>query len=365
MNEELQRLRQQENHFKHALEMVNLGYWYWVPSTGELLWSEQSYRLIDLDPIEHPEPNVELFTRNIHPDDKAYVQHHLGLAMQGQAPDLEYRVIRQHDEIVIRARAEMVNNKTGPNYLFGTVQDVTEEFRQRKLIEQSSRAKSEFLSCMSHELRTPLSSIIGFSHELDMEDLNASSREAANEISQAGTHLLTLINAAMDFSELQSDDFEITTERLSLPALVDSCFSQLRPLTTKNNIALINGIDAQDKHHIQGDEFRLRQVLIHLVSNAIKYNTPEGEVRIRLQEEMGKTCILITDTGIGITEEDQQRIFMPFERLHHSNTSIPGIGLGLPIATRIIEAMGGEIILQSETEKGSTFTVTLPSPLEK
>ncbi len=232
--------------------------------------------------------------------------------------------------------------------------------------------KTQFLANMSHELRTPLNSIIGFSrvilkgidgpiNELQEQDLNA--------IYNSGQHLLSLINDILDLSKIEAGKMEIAEEEVNINMMVKSVMSTAIGLTKDKPVQLLQEVD-EDLPIIIGDNTRIRQVLLNLVSNAAKF-TEEGHIKViaRLQENAEgrpEVYLAVEDTGAGIAPEDQVKLFKPFSQVDGSATrKTGGTGLGLSISKRFIEMHGGQIGVESEVGKGSTFWFTLPVPVEE
>lgn len=228
--------------------------------------------------------------------------------------------------------------------------------------EAANAAKSEFLSRMSHELRTPLNAIIGFSQLLENDresKLNAQQTDNLGEIRCAGEHLLVLVNEILDLSRIESGNVELNMEVLHVKPLVMDCVAQLMHLANKRGITVNVALDVGMA--VQADSLRLKQVLLNLVSNAIKYNRDGGNVRINGVKSGENLCVEIHDTGLGLDTDQLERLFRPFERLESAYNGIEGTGVGLTLAKRLVEAMGGEIGVRSEPGIGSCFWFSLPA----
>ena len=228
----------------------------------------------------------------------------------------------------------------------------------------ASRAKSEFLANMSHELRTPLNAIIGYS-EMAMEELDADSQmhEDMKVIRKAGGHLLTLIDDVLDISKIEADRVELVTENFPVSDLIGSVEETIKPVAENNKNRIVATIE-DGISLVRADRTRLRQVLFNVVSNANKF-TKEGTVSISARniERDGVRWVQfdVTDTGIGITKEQQAKLFQPFVQADSSTTrEYGGTGLGLVICKRLTEMMGGTIELESEKGKGTTIRICLP-----
>jgi signal transduction histidine kinase/ActR/RegA family two-component response regulator len=226
--------------------------------------------------------------------------------------------------------------------------------------ERANHAKSEFLSRMSHELRTPLNSILGFGQLLAMEDLDDDSRDSVGHILTGGHHLLGLINEVLDISRIESGRFSVSLEPVSATALVAGAIDMIRPLAATRRIDLQNALAVCPETWVLADQQRLRQVLLNLLSNAVKYNREGGTVTVTCETTAhGRVRIVVADTGNGLTGDQLERVFSPFERLGAEHSIIEGTGLGLALSTRLAQAMGGTLEVGSEVGTGSWFAVVL------
>ena len=230
----------------------------------------------------------------------------------------------------------------------------------KEAAELANRAKSEFLSRMSHELRTPMNAILGFTQLLQMDmGLTDSQQDGLAEIHKAGEHLLALINEVLDLARIESGKVSISLEPVEMCHLMDECLSLARPLASSRQIA-IQSVDWAGIW-VQADLVRLKQVLLNLISNAIKYNRAQGNVHLSWQRiRPGFLRITVTDTGLGIPAERIQELFQPFGRLDAEHSAIEGTGIGLSITRNLVELMGGQVGVESTAGSGSRFWIELP-----
>jgi signal transduction histidine kinase/ActR/RegA family two-component response regulator len=239
--------------------------------------------------------------------------------------------------------------------------DMLERERVSERAQENSRAKSEFLSRMSHELRTPLTAILGFGQLLEMSDLDAADADAVHHILTAGNHLLSLINDVLDISRVEAGRLLLSIEPVGVQPLVDEVFTLLQTMARERKVTLERSSKLPAGLLVRADNQRLKQVLLNLVSNAIKYNREGGTVRLSCQGvDDAHVSIRVTDTGPGIPKEKCHRLFQPFDRLDADQSGIEGTGLGLALSKQLMEAMGGTIDVESRVGEGSTFVLSLP-----
>jgi protein-histidine pros-kinase len=247
------------------------------------------------------------------------------------------------------------------------IRDVSERKRvelaieaARSEAEHANQAKSEFLSRMSHELRTPLNAVIGFAQLLQLDELDTNQGEGVEQILKAGRHLLTLINEVLDISRIDSGTMSMSVEAVHLRALLAEVLSMIRPLADAAGVTLSTDPDELVEQYVLADHQRLKQVLVNVLSNAVKYNRPGGDVQVRCLEVCdGRIEVAIADTGQGIAPDKLHRLFDPFDRLGAEHTGVEGTGLGLALSRRLMEAMGGTISAESQVAVGTTIHVEL------
>ena len=229
--------------------------------------------------------------------------------------------------------------------------------------ESANRAKSQFLSQMSHELRTPLNAVLGFGQLLE-SDVRATlvphHQAWLQEMLRGAEHLLSLINEVLDLGRIEAGDLPLELQLLMPAELVDESLALVQALAQSLGVTLHASPDGLHEVQVRADRRRLKQVLLNLLGNAIKYNRPGGEVAVLWRVESGELWLGVRDTGRGLSTEEQAKLFQPFERLGAAQSGIEGTGIGLAISRRLIEAMGGHIGVQSVPGEGSTFWLRLP-----
>ncbi|MBI5257505.1 MAG: response regulator [Burkholderiales bacterium] len=406
MNERLaaqwQQLSHEHERMTAVIEATRVGTWEWNVATGAVLANERfaqllGWSLADLEPI-----TLDRLQAITHPQDLPLVRDALARHFAGASEVYEAEFRMQHRQghwvwLLDRGRVVARDAQQRPLSMYGTRQDVSErkqaEFQLREsegrlqalnadlerqvlartaelagakdAAEQASRAKTSFLANMSHEIRTPLNAIIGLTQLLQAETPTPVQRDRLDKVDQAAHHLLGVLNDVLDISKIEAGKLQLAAEDFELPALVDACCSIVRGTAQGKGIALevlLAGVPAR----LHGDRRRLGQVLLNLLSNAVKF-TAEGHITIRASVASAHTGpvrlwrLEVQDTGIGLTGEEQARLFQPFEQADASTTrQYGGTGLGLAISRRLVQLMGGSIGVHSTPGQGSCFWVELP-----
>jgi signal transduction histidine kinase/CheY-like chemotaxis protein len=231
----------------------------------------------------------------------------------------------------------------------------------RRDADRANRAKSEFLSRMSHELRTPLNAILGFGQLLRLDDLTEQQTESVDHILRGGRHLLGLINEVLDISRIESGSLSLSPEPVDVLELVKDTVDLIRPLAAEREIEVHTPSVTDRPLTVEADHQRLKQVLLNLASNAVKYNRHAGSIRVACQvPSPGRVAIAVQDSGPGIPADKLARLFTPFDRLGAEQTGIQGTGMGLALSKGLMEAMDGSLSADSVEGQGTTFTIELP-----
>ncbi|NOU48698.1 MAG: PAS domain S-box protein [Bacteroidales bacterium] len=259
------------------------------------------------------------------------------------------------------------------NTIYAAARDITERIKVEEALkksrleaDQANTAKSEFLSRMSHELRTPMNSILGFAQLMQMGELTASQAKGISHIMRSGKHLLDLINEVLDISRIEAGRISLSLEPVLVENVVKEIIDIVKPLAQERKITIGYENSGTSRIFVNSDHQRLKQILINLMNNAIKYNHEGGNVKINISmiqpdiEDITNIRIAITDTGHGIASEDLPKLFKPFERIGADKTTTEGTGLGLAVVEKLTNVLGGKIGVESEVGKGSTFWIEMP-----
>jgi len=252
----------------------------------------------------------------------------------------------------------------GRELALASTRNVSEIKQSQEAAESASQAKSKFLSSMSHELRTPLNSIVGFSQLLESDPeqpLTEDQQDNISHISKSSLHLLSLINDILDLSKIEAGEMKFDIADVSVDEAIAHCFSQLGLMAEERGITLSNSNNQTKKLMVRADQIRLVQVLLNMLSNAIKYNRENGTVFVEVEATTrGMLRVAVRDTGEGILRNKQEKLFEPFNRLGAESRKIEGTGIGLVISKELIGRMNGVMGMESEVGVGSTFWFELP-----
>ncbi|MGE4511628.1 MAG: response regulator, partial [Sulfurimonadaceae bacterium] len=372
-------LLRSEERLRKAQQIAHLGSWELDLRSGRLEWSDEVFAMLELDK-EKFVPTYDAFVHAIHPQDRELLDkaYKKSLATK-QKYTLEHRLLMEDGQIKwVKEAGDTEYNADGePIISRGTIQDITEYVRlneelrhAKEKAEDANKAKSEFLANMSHEIRTPMNAIIGLSELVHEAQLPPKEKDMVAKIKGASKMLLGIINDILDYSKIEAKKLELSYESLDL----ESIFAQLRVIFTavaaKKRLELYFHMKNDVPGIVKADELRLEQVLGNLLSNAIKF-THRGNVTLRMElvervdDTHAKVRFSVRDTGIGMSEEQIAKLFTPFTQADTSTTrKYGGTGLGLVIAKKIVEAMGGELHVESEIDAGSCFWFEVPCEVE-
>ena len=374
-------LEQSERRFTQLANSVTVGIALRQLDPAQLLWVNAAYadivggrvpRDADLaDPDANPYDDAAHAL--LHPDDRDRVlTQYWSRAQAGEVVESEHRVLRPDGDVrwVHVTSNPVLDDDGGITRVAGTVEDITvrrnaeEAVREAQAAaERANNARTEFLSRVSHELRTPLNAVLGFGQLLELDELLPHQQDAVSHILRGGRHLLTLINDVLDISRLEADEVHVCLEPVAVSELFGDVIGLMVPTATAAGVTLRRDhlLDGEIGTHVLASPLRLQQVLLNLLSNAIKFNTANGSVRLNARAgPAGRLRISVTDTGVGIRATDLSRLWVPFDRLDHQNSDIEGAGIGLALTDRLVQAMGGELEVESTFGLGSTFSVLLP-----
>jgi PAS domain S-box-containing protein len=366
-----QALREAHERAALATRAVGMGTWEHDMRTGRAVWDEQMWRLRGLEPrgAEAP-PRVERRAL-VHPDDLPVLMReyadsaHERRPGSGQFrvrwPDGSWHWLASRSIPIYDAAGEEVR-RLGVNWDVTQAREAEQALQERVLVQRESRAKSQFLARMSHELRTPLHAVIGFAQLLLTDPslaLPGEQREQLRHIHAAGDHLLALVNDALDLSSLDTGEIKLDPQVVDLRALYDAAAPMVAALAAEHGVRLEG---RHLDHAAWADPTRLRQVLLNLLTNAVKYNRRGGSVQVEAQGLGQEVALRVRDTGRGMAGHQLAHVFEPFNRLGLESKGIEGTGIGLAIVKANVERMGGSVHVQSTPDVGSVFEVRLPCP---
>ena len=381
------KLLQERQRLDSIIQGTRSGTWEWNVQTSEVvindIWAQMlGYTIEELDPI-----SIKTWEMLVHPDDLKMARELLQRHFSSELDFYECHVRMKHKDghwVWVHNRGQVVTCTADghPLMMFGTNSDITnakrveEELRQTnqslaeatarandmaRRAEAANRAKSDFLAMMSHEIRTPMNAVLGMTSLLLNTTLDPRQTEFARTVATSGQALLDIINEILDFSKIEAGDhFQLELEVFSLRELVDGVVRLLKPRADERRIALAAELAADIPDCLKSDNGRLRQVVMNLVGNAIKF-TDQGGVKVRVQcpQSQARQVRLrfeVADTGIGISAEDAARLFEPFTQADSgASRRRGGTGLGLAISKRIVELMGGRMGVESVPGQGSLF----------
>ena len=316
------------------------------------------------------------FTRVHAADRDRALREVMAVAQAGSAQAIDYRFVARGGRVMWMSSLVTVTHAEGGKALLrGLIIDTTARKRAEdaelaaEAALRANAAKTEFLSRMSHELRTPLNAVLGFSQLLALDaaqPLSPSQQARVQHITQAGAHLLAMINDVLDLSRIESGGVALLTASVPVHVVINEALAMVAPAAASAGVSVQVDRATPALAHVgtcvRADHLRLRQVLVNLLSNAIKYNRPGGSVTLRwpVDEKAGQVRLQVHDTGIGLSAVQQEHLFEPFNRLGIERSGIEGTGIGLVITQRLVQLMGGQLSVESVVGEGSCFTAALP-----
>ena len=388
-NRAAEKVAQLAERLELATSAAQIGVWDWNILKNELVWDDQMFGLYGVKKEDFGGA-YDAWLSGVHPEDRARCDEAIQQALRNKKPyDIEFR-IQWPNSVVrnIKGDGKIARDADGiPLRMTGTNYDITERKRteealrvltaslEQKVRERTAELqvardqaltatqhKSEFLANMSHELRTPLNAVIGFSEvllERMFGELNQKQEEYLRDILGSGRHLLELINDILDLAKIESGRMELDLGTFDLPAALNSACMLIRERAMRQSIHVSLDIDHR-LGRFTADERKLKQILLNLLSNAVKFTPDEGALSLKAVLRDDVVEISVTDTGVGIEPEFQQKIFDEFIQVGDHGRKQEGTGLGLAVTKKFIELHGGRISVQSAKNQGSTFTFTLP-----
>ncbi|MFI4929280.1 MAG: ATP-binding protein [Burkholderiales bacterium] len=351
-------------------QAIGAGVWEWHFEVQRISWDEQMYRLYGMPPGSGLVDEAT-WAHTIHPDDFVHTRQVTRAVIDGHFDHIDhhFRIVWPDGQVrhlqVVGSRIDTVQGRR----LVGINFDVTDRQRSAQALldkeaaERTSRAKSELLSRASHELRTPMNAVLGFAQLLQLRagELPPWAIDAVHQLRSAGTHLLSMIDDLLDLAALEAGSVPLRMASLPLDATVEAVIDLLQPQAEAAGVVL--GRWTRSGLGVMADATRVRQVLINLVGNAIKYHRTGGRVELLLEPAAGSPPLLgivVRDDGPGIAAERQHQLFEPFNRLGAQGGGVPGHGLGLVISRQLAEAMQGTLELRSTPGSGTEAVLRLP-----
>ena len=370
-------LRRREEQLAEAQRVGHLGSWEWTIGANELQWSDELYRIFQLEPGGF-DGTFEGYLELVHPDDREMTATIVNASLEGQ-PGFEFdqRIGGRPGQKVVwvRASGEVLRDDAGrPLLMRGTALNITAYKEAESELEAARdtalaalRAKSAFLATMSHEIRTPMNGVIGLADLLIETDLDERQRQYVAGVQTAGEALLAIINDVLDFSKIEAGRMELEVIDLDVTQVLEEVAGLLARQAHAKGIELVTRSCLGLSTPLRGDPSRLRQVLLNLTANAVKF-TDAGEVVLSAQlaaatDDAVDLTFEVADTGIGISPAHRQHIFQPFSQVDASTTRrFGGTGLGLAISRQLVETMGGDLTVESRLGAGSVFSFTIRLP---
>lgn len=364
-------LEDSEQRYNLAVSGTNDGIWDWDLTTDIVYYSPVWLEILGYCENDHLSFTLNTYLDNIHVEDRLDTEKAINNHLSGNSEIYQHIHRMQHREkyyLWIEAKGKcLLNQEKKPYRMVGTINNITdkkhieEELQKAKeTAEIANAAKSQFLAKMTHELRTPLTAIIGFGQLINRDkNLSDSTRQYIDIVNRSGEHLLSLINDVLSMSQIEAQKISISLSSFDLYQLFDLVQSIFIPRTRSNGIELKLEVDSLVPQYIKTDQAKLRQILLNLIGNAVKF-TSKGYVLVRVKYKQQKFLeIEVIDTGTGIASGDLESVFQAFEQAEQGRSYNEGTGLGLAISRQFARLLGGDITLESTLGVGSTFCCTL------
>lgn len=369
----LKELEIQKQRLINAQSISHIGDWQWHWSDNHFSWSDEMYCITATSRTSFVPSFASILSQLVHPDDRSFFKSSLQDSSSEHEIDFIHRIVLSDGEIRhVHQRGKLIYaDKQYPCGIRGTMQDITEHLKtEQRLLEakqdaeKATQVKSEFLANMSHEIRTPMNAIVGLVELCLNSNIGSKQRDYLERVETAALSLTSLIDDILDFSKMESGKLQLDCRPFLLEEMLDQVFSTMAELCNRKQLKLIRPVIEQQQYAVVGDSQRLRQVLINLIGNAIKF-TERGQVEVTLSElsrNQDQTTLQfsIRDTGIGMSQAQIDKLFKAFSQGDSSITrNYGGTGLGLVICKQLVEQMGGSISVSSQIQIGSCFSFTV------
>lgn len=372
LNRNKQRLEQAQN-------ISHIGNWEWTPGNPKMLWSDEVYRIFGYEPRTIPSSLAQLESMLLSEDLNSFREFIQSLS-RDKGPEFECQkrfLLSDQNTIYVQINARLLPSVENQRPLVqGTFLNISSRVRAeeeiqkaRHIAEEANRAKSMFLANMSHEIRTPLNALVNLSRLLLNTELNEQQLDYLDKVVRSSDSLLGIINDILDFSKIEAGKVELENVSFSSEGLVDDLKHLVGALARKNQIEMLFDIDARTPPTLIGDPLRLRQILTNLINNSIKF-TEKGEILFSIDllvlgQQQATLLFTVCDSGIGMSQKEQDRLFQPFQQADGTITRrYGGTGLGLTISQRLLKLMDSRLYLESTPHSGSNFSFTLEIPYQ-
>ena len=366
-------LENQRQRLIDAQSISHIGDWQWHWSDNHFSWSDEMYRITATSRTSFIPSFAGILSQLVHPDDRNYFKSALQNSSSEHDIDFKYRIVLSDGEIRhVHQRGKLFyDDKQNPCGIRGTLQDITEHLKSKQRLlaakqeaEKATQVKSQFLANMSHEIRTPMNAIVGLVELCLNSNISSKQRDYLERVETAALGLTNLIDDILDFSKMESGKLQLDSTPFLLEEMLDQVFSTMAELCHRKQLKLIRPALDQQQYAVIGDPNRLRQILINLIGNAIKF-TEYGQVEVSLSalncsNDKITLQFSIRDSGIGMTQPQLDKLFKAFSQGDNSVTrNYGGTGLGLVICKELVEQMGGSISVSSQPHIGSCFSFTV------